>query len=278
MERSAVDATGLTHLGDQQRAERAGESPRRQHQAVEGAKDAPGIDRAQSHLQEQARDGDAPAVQGSALLIHHLRSVAESMIRAIAGRTCTSTEEPVLPTDRQVCRQFGRRFPGGRGHLLLAPQSAGMAWAERRCEGGGPHLASSRMRRDSGHAWRRAGMRRPRMVSMCITLLIAVALAADASRDEPPTLRAAEAGVSPGFCPALRALIDEAPGGFSALRGAARRGGEHMWEGSRRLPGASDCGGCGKVNIYTEADRIHLGSTATPLSIDSETRTLLSVV
>jgi len=84
-------------------------------------------------------------------------------------------------------------------------------------------------------------MRRPRMVSMCVTLLIAVALAADASGDEPPTLRAAEAGVSPGFCLALRALIDEAPGGFSALRGAARRGGEHMWEGSRRLPGASDC-------------------------------------
>src|SRR5438445_12585748 len=84
-------------------------------------------------------------------------------------------------------------------------------------------------------------MRRPRMVSMCITLVVAVALAAHASGDEPPTLRAAEAGVSPGFCPALRALIDEAPGGFSALRGAARRGGEHMWEGSRRLPGASDC-------------------------------------
>ena len=85
-------------------------------------------------------------------------------------------------------------------------------------------------------------MRRPRMVSMCITLLIAVALAAHASGDEPPTLRAAEAGVSPGFCPALRALIDEAPGGLSALRGAARRGGEYiMWEGSRRLPGASDC-------------------------------------
>lgn len=85
-------------------------------------------------------------------------------------------------------------------------------------------------------------MRRLRMVSMCITLLIAVALAAHASGDEPPTLRAAEAGVSPGFCPALRALVDEAPGGLTALRGAARRGGEHiMWEGSRRLPGASDC-------------------------------------
>ena len=83
-------------------------------------------------------------------------------------------------------------------------------------------------------------MRRPSMASMFIALLIA-ALAAHASGDESPTLRAAEAGVSPGFCPALRALVDEAPGGFAALRGAARRGGEHMWEGSRRLPGASDC-------------------------------------
>src|SRR5438105_14947403 len=88
------------------------------------------------------------------------------------------------------------------------------------------------MRRDSGHGWRTAAMR-PRMVSMRITLLIAVALAAHASGDERPTLRAAEGGVSPGFCPALRALVDEAPGGFSALRGAARPGGEHMWERSR---------------------------------------------
>ena len=84
-------------------------------------------------------------------------------------------------------------------------------------------------------------MRRLGMASMRITLLVAVALAAHASGDESLTLRAAEGGVSPGFCPALRALIDEAPGGFSALRGAARPGGEHMWEGSRRLPGASDC-------------------------------------
>src|SRR3989454_10978381 len=83
------------------------------------------------------------------------------------------------------------------------------------------------MRRDSGHGWRTAAMR-PRMVSMCITLLIAVALAAYASGDERPTLRAAEAGVSPGFCPALRALVDEAPGGFSALRGAARRRAHHV--------------------------------------------------
>ena len=83
-------------------------------------------------------------------------------------------------------------------------------------------------------------MRRLGMAPMRITLLVAVALAAHASGDESLTLRAAEGGVSPGFCPALRALVDEAPGGFSALRGAARPGGEHMWGGSRRLPGASD--------------------------------------
>src|SRR3989442_8747377 len=65
------------------------------------------------------------------------------------------------------------------------------------------------MRRDSAHGWGTAGMCRLRMVSMRITLLIAVALAAHASGDEPPTLRATEGGVSPGFCPALRALIDE---------------------------------------------------------------------
>src|SRR5207248_1635074 len=65
------------------------------------------------------------------------------MIRAIPGRTCTSTEEPVLPADRHVCRQFDRQLPGGLGRLLLAPHEAGMARAEHRCEGDGPHLASS---------------------------------------------------------------------------------------------------------------------------------------
>ena len=84
-------------------------------------------------------------------------------------------------------------------------------------------------------------MHRPRIGSIWTTLLSAVALAARAWGGESPTLRAAEAGVSPDFCPALRALVDAAPGGFSALRGAARRSGEHMWEGSRRVPGASDC-------------------------------------
>src|SRR5262249_41542379 len=40
--------------------------------------------------------------------------------------------------------------------------------------------------------------------------------------------------------PTLRTLVDAAPGGFKALRGKARPGGEHMWEGTTRLPG-SDC-------------------------------------
>jgi len=77
--------------------------------------------------------------------------------------------------------------------------------------------------------------------TICLTLLIAVALAARASGDESPTLRAAAAGVSPDFCPALRALLDAAPGGFTPLRGAARQGGEHLWNASGPLPGASEC-------------------------------------
>ena len=75
------------------------------------------------------------------------------------------------------------------------------------------------------------------MRTICLTLLIAAALAARAWGDESPTLRAADAGVSPDFCPALRALVDAAPGGFRA----ARRGGERSWKASRRLPGASEC-------------------------------------
>ena len=96
------------------------------------------------------------------------------------------------------------------------------------------------MHRDSGRAWRTAGMRRLRMVSMCITLLIAVALAAHASGDEPPRC----APPKPAYRPAsarrcvrssMRLRADSRPC-------AERRGGEHiMWEGSRRLPGASDC-------------------------------------
>ena len=154
---------------------------------------------AQRHLQEQARDGDSPAVEGGALLIHHLRSRAESMIRAIPGRTCTSTEEPVLPADRHVCRQFDRQLPGGLGRLLLAPNEAGMARAEHRCEGDGPHLASS--------------LDAPRL----------------RPRVEDCRYAPSENGID------VHHPADSRPC-------AARRGGKHiMWEGSRRLPGASDC-------------------------------------
>ena len=71
--------------------------------------------------------------------------------------------------------------------------------------------------------------------------VLAVALATRAWAGESPTLRAAEAGVSPEFCPALRALVDAAGSGFASLRGKARASGEHVWGGSKRLPGASEC-------------------------------------
>src|ERR1700751_3001982 len=62
------------------------------------------------------------------------------------------------------------------------------------------------------------------------------ALAADSD-----TLRAADAGVSPDFCPALRTLIAGADDGFRSFRGKPLERGEHMWEGTKRLPGSNDC-------------------------------------
>jgi len=58
---------------------------------------------------------------------------------------------------------------------------------------------------------------------------------------ESETMRAADAGVSPEFCPALRAVVDGAGNGFTALRGKARDGGEHAWEGTKRFPQSVDC-------------------------------------
>ena len=54
-------------------------------------------------------------------------------------------------------------------------------------------------------------------------------------------MRAADAGVSPEFCPALRAVVDAAGSGFTPLRGSARDGGEHVWKGTKRLTSGSDC-------------------------------------
>ena len=54
-------------------------------------------------------------------------------------------------------------------------------------------------------------------------------------------MRAADAGVSPEFCPALRAVVDGAGNGFTALRGKPRAGGEHAWEGTKRFPQSGDC-------------------------------------
>jgi hypothetical protein len=67
-------------------------------------------------------------------------------------------------------------------------------------------------------------------------LLAARTWAADAG-----TMRAADAGVSPGFCPTLRAVVDAAGSGFSGLRGTVRAGGENAWEGTKRFPGGGDC-------------------------------------
>ena len=67
------------------------------------------------------------------------------------------------------------------------------------------------------------------------------ALAARTWAGESSTLRAAVAGVSPEFCPALRAVVDAAASGFTPLRGPARPGGEHMWAGTTRLPGGGEC-------------------------------------
>jgi len=61
-------------------------------------------------------------------------------------------------------------------------------------------------------------------------------LAADSA-----TLRAADAGVSPDFCPALQALVSGAAEGFGSLRGKSLERGEHMWEGTKRLPGSTEC-------------------------------------
>lgn len=71
--------------------------------------------------------------------------------------------------------------------------------------------------------------------------LLTAALATRAWADESSTLRAAVAGLSPEFCPALRALVDAAGSGFASLRGPARAGAENTWLGTKRLPGAGEC-------------------------------------
>ena len=70
---------------------------------------------------------------------------------------------------------------------------------------------------------------------------LAVFVAARVWAAESETMRAADAGVSPEFCPALRAVVDAAGNGFTALRGKARAGGEHAWEGTKRFPQSVDC-------------------------------------
>ena len=50
-----------------------------------------------------------------------------------------------------------------------------------------------------------------------------------------------ESGVSPEFCPALRTLVTSAANGFGSLRGKILDRGEHIWEGTKRLPGSTEC-------------------------------------
>ena len=78
--------------------------------------------------------------------------------------------------------------------------------------------------------------------AVCIAIVVlATALAGGTGAAESPTIRAADAGVSPEFCPTLRALVDAARGGFTTVRGPVRGGGEHTWEGTRRFPGGGEC-------------------------------------
>jgi hypothetical protein len=81
-------------------------------------------------------------------------------------------------------------------------------------------------------------MRGPR-ATIGVALLFAGAASAWAA--DTATMRAADAGVSPTFCPALRALVDAAGSDFTSVRGKPRPGGEHIWTGTKRLPGASEC-------------------------------------
>lgn len=71
--------------------------------------------------------------------------------------------------------------------------------------------------------------------------VLAVALATSASAGESKTMAAAVDGVSPDFCPALQTLLGAARGSFVSLHGKARAGEENVWEGTKKLPGASDC-------------------------------------
>ena len=65
--------------------------------------------------------------------------------------------------------------------------------------------------------------------------------ACTAHAGESATMRAADAGVDPEFCPALKAIVAAAPSGFTSLRGAVQDGGENVWQGTRRFPGAASC-------------------------------------
>ena len=78
-------------------------------------------------------------------------------------------------------------------------------------------------------------------MSLIRLTLLASFLAWSAHAEESGTMRAAEAGVSPGFCSALQVIVGAAPAGFVTLRGPAQHGGEHVWQGTRRLSAGGGC-------------------------------------
>ena len=71
--------------------------------------------------------------------------------------------------------------------------------------------------------------------------VLAAAFAAQAWAGESATIRAADAGLPPDFCPTLRTLVAAAPSGFVSLRGALEPGAENVRKGTKRVPGALAC-------------------------------------
>jgi len=71
--------------------------------------------------------------------------------------------------------------------------------------------------------------------------LLAVALAGHAWAVGSATLRAADDGLPPEFCPTLRTVVAAAANRFESLRGAPEPGGDPDRKATTRLPGAIEC-------------------------------------
>jgi hypothetical protein len=93
-----------------------------------------------------------------------------------------------------------------------------------------------------------ARTRRPSPIRVAV---LAAAVATRAWAGESASVRAADAGLPPDFCPMLRTLVAAAPNGFASLRGAPEAGSDNVREGTTRLPGASRCSVfCGTPAAY----------------------------